>query len=247
MPIYRPDYFEDGVYHIYNRGVAKLPTFLTDDCYHDFQDILRYLLIGFPVKKDANLPSSPVEKDHLPVTYRADPQSNGLFRPLIDLLAYCLMPNHFHLLIQLKQTEGRLKSTDGRMRTFQPISELVRRLCITYSHKFNYRHRREGAVFQGRFRIKNVPGDPDVVQVARYIHLNPVPELVASPEQWLFGDYHVYASPGSLEKFQITKPNLIFSYFNNSPDQYREFIEAEISELEAKRLAKYAIDHDLDD
>ena len=55
MPIYRPKYYEHGVYHIYNRGVAKLPTFLHDDDYHDFQDILRYLAIGFPLQKDANL------------------------------------------------------------------------------------------------------------------------------------------------------------------------------------------------
>lgn len=246
MPVIRPEYFEDGAYHIYNRGVAKLPTFLSDDDYHDCLDILRYLLIGFPVvRKVPNLPR-PVgeDKPHLPVTYKADPQGNGLFRNSIHVLAICLMPNHFHLLIQLKKIEGRLKLDHGRFRTFQPIPEFMKRLCITYAHKFNHRHQREGAVFQGRYKIKPIPDDKDVIQVARYIHTNPSPELVPKPHQWKFSDYHVYINPGSLSRYQFTQPNLIRSYFNHDPKEYREFVEAGLSEKEAKRIAKYLIDID---
>lgn len=246
MPILRPDYLENGVYHIFNRGVAKLPIFLNDDDYHDFLDILRYLLIGFPVsQKVANLPKpAGEEKPHLPVTYKADPQGNGLFRNLIHVLASCPMPNHFHLLIQLKQTEGRHKLPNGRFRTFRPIPEFMKRLCITYAHKFNYRHQREGAIFQGRYKIKHVPEDQDVVQVARYIHTNPSPELVPKPHQWKFSDYNVYVSPGSMPRHQFTKPNLIRSYFNHDPKEYRDFVEAGLSEKEAKRVAGYLIDVD---
>lgn len=244
MPIIRPDYFENGVYHIFNRGVARLPTFLNDDDYHDFLDILRYLLVGFPIsKKVLNLPM-PVgeDKPHLPVTYKADPQGNGLFRSLIHVLASCLMPNHFHLLVQLKQIEGRLKLGHGRLRTFYPIPEFMKRLCITYAHKFNYRHQREGAILQGRYKIKHIPEDRDVIQVSRYIHTNPSPELVQKPEQWKFSDYHVYINPGSLSSSQFTQPDLIRSYFGGDPNEYRDFVEAGLSEKEAKRIAKYLID-----
>lgn len=244
MPIHRPEYFEHGVYHIYNRGVAKLPTFLSVDDYHDFQDILQYLLIGFPTRKDAILPI-PINNPYLPVTYKADPLSNGLFRPLLDLLAYCLMPNHFHLLIQIKVPIAEIKQHDGRIASFQSVSEFMRRLCITYSHKFNRRSKREGVVFQGRFKIKHVPKDPDVLQVSRYIHLNPViAGLVTKPEQWLFSDYHTYVSPQGLPSLKITNTELLLSSFNNNPQQYKEFVDGVISEQEGKIIGKYIVDQD---
>lgn len=242
MPIYRPEYFEHGVYHIYNRGVAKLPTFLSVDDYQDFQDILRYLLIGFPIRKDAILP---IKNQYLPVTYKADPLSNGLFRPLLDLLAYCLMPNHFHLLIQIKVPIGEIKKDDGRIASFQSISEFMRRLCITYSHKFNRHSKREGVVFQGRFKIKHVPKDPDVLQVSRYIHLNPViAGLVIKPEQWLWSDYHTYVTPGIIPSFTFTNTRLILSYFNDTPQYYKDFVDTVISEEEGKIVGKYIVDQD---
>ncbi|EKD87457.1 MAG: hypothetical protein ACD_36C00073G0004 [uncultured bacterium] len=227
MPHFRPEYFEHGVYHIYNRGVAKLPTFLDSEDYHSFEDILRYLVAGFPEKKDANLP--------VPVTYKADPKSNGLFKSLLSVLAYCLMPNHFHLLIQQKAETNPV--------SFQPIPELVRRLCITYSHKFNKKYNREGAIFQGRFKIKNIPSDPDLLQVVRYIHLNPVVAgLVQKPEHWLFSDYRVYAI-GSMRTFQqVTSTDLVLSYFKGLPNRYKEFVDAVISEQEAKVIENYIID-----
>ena len=244
MPIYRPKYYEHGVYHIYNRGVAKLPTFLHDDDYHDFQDILRYLAIGFPLQKDAILP---VKNPHLPVTYKADPLSNGLFRPLIDIIAYCLMPNHFHLVVQIKQPVGQIRQMNGSIASFYSIPELIRRLCITYSHKFNRKYGREGALFQGRFRIKHIPEDRDVLQVVRYVHINPVVAgLVVKPEEWLFGDYHVYVKPGSMRSFQVTNTNLVLSYFDGDVEQYKEFVHAVISEQESKLIAKYIIDQDKD-
>lgn len=245
MSIYRPDYFEGGVYHIYNRGVAKLPTFFSVDDYHDFQDILRYLLIGFPTRKDAILPTLPTAKPSLPVTYKADPLSNGLFHPLLDLLAYCLMPNHFHLLVQVKVPVGETKQSDGSIASFLSVSEFMRRLCITYSHKFNRRNKREGVVFQGRFKVKHVPNDKDVLQVSRYIHLNPVlAHLVTKPEEWLFSDCHTYITPGSLPYFKITNTQILLSFFNNNPEQYRDFVGGEISEQEGKIVGRYIIDQD---
>ncbi len=244
MPVVRPDYFEGGVYHIYNRGVAKLPTFLSEDDYHDFHDILRYLLVGFPAQKDPILPNG---KPPLPVTYKADPLSNGLFKPLLDLLAYCLMPNHFHLLVQVKLPIGETKQPDGRIGSFSSVPEFIRRLCITYSHKFNRRNKREGAVFQGKYKIKHVPNDKDVLQVSRYIHINPVIAcLVAKPEQWLFSDYYIYITPVSLAHIPVTNTQLLLSFFNNNPQQYKDFVSGEISEQEGKIIGKYIVDQDLE-
>ncbi|MBI5449717.1 hypothetical protein HY948_05405 [Candidatus Gottesmanbacteria bacterium] len=244
MPIHRPEYFEHGVYHIYNRGVAKMPTFLCTDDYRDFQDILRYLLIGFLTQKDAILPL-PINNSNLPVTYKADPLSNGLFRPLLDLIAYCLMPNHFHLLIQIKVPIAEIKQDGRRIASFWSVSEFMRRLCITYSHKFNRRSKREGVVFQGRFKIKHIPKDSDVLQVSRYIHMNPViAGLVTKPEQWLFSDYHAYILPQDLPSHSVTNTDLLLSFFNRSSQRYKEFVDGVISEQEGKIVGKYIVDQD---
>lgn len=240
---------ENLVYHVYNRGVAKLPVFHGPDDYHDFQDILRYLLIGFPlptkveVSQTSKYSPGLVEKAHLPISYRADPQSNGLFRKYLHLLAYCLMPNHFHLLLMVVNPNGELKLPGGSLRNFQPISEFTKRLLITFAHKFNYRQQREGAVFQGRTKVKPVTSDPYVVQVARYIHLNAMAAgLVKTPEQWAYSDFNVYHSPGSLRNFQVTKPEFILNYFGGSARDYVEFVNAGYEEEEIKGLEAMLID-----
>lgn len=242
-------YEEGGIYHIYNRGVAKLPVFLGPDDYHDFQDILRYLLIGFPlpdpweVSQTSQFKRGLPEKHHLPITYKADPLGNGLFRKYIHLLAFCPMPNHFHLLLRLVDPDGRLERPKGVSRDFSPIPEFTKRLLITFAHKFNFRHNREGAVFQGRTKVKQVTSDPYVVQVARYIHLNPVVAgLTKTPDQWVYSDFNAYYSLRSLRNFSVTKPEFILNYFGGNAKNYVEFVNAGYEEEEVRGLTGMLID-----
>jgi REP element-mobilizing transposase RayT len=79
--------------------------------------------------------------------------------PDVDLLAYCLMPNHFHLL--LRQAEGRA------------ASRFMQRLSIAYVMYFNKRYKRVGPLFQGKYKAVDVLGPLQLMEVSRYIHLNP--------------------------------------------------------------------------
>lgn len=244
MPNIRPDFIPGGVYHIYNRGAGKSKTFLDDQDYQDFEDILRYLIVGFSIKKEQTGVSIK-ENLHVPVSYRADPRSNGLFKTLLKLVAYCLMPNHYHLLVQLDQPEGELKDANGRMRSFQTISEFMRRLCITYCQKFNYKHDRQGVLFQGRYKIKIVPDDAYAVQVNRYIHINPVDAgLVKAPEDWRWSDYYAYWSGKGDPKDQFTDPNLTLSFFGNDKLEYKKFVNQGIGIDEASKIFPYTIDQE---
>lgn len=249
------EFGENCVYHIYNRGAAKLPIFYSPDDYHDFEDILRYLLEGFPIREvyetsrsNSQFLRSTVDKLHLPISYKADPLGNGLFKQYLQLLAYSLMPNHFHLLIRLINPDGQLKSSTGSSRKFTPISEFIKRLLITYAHKFNYRNKHQGTLFQGRTKIKHVDTDEYVVQVARYIHLNASSAgLVKQPELWPYSDYQLYRFPKdllSLRNFTYTKPEFILGYFNDKPEEYVRFVEAGIAPDEAIRIFPFTIDHD---
>ena len=90
-------------------------------------------------------------------------------------LSYCLMPNHFHLLIEASVPD---------------LSAGMRDLLGTYARRFNRRHGRSGHVFGGRFRAVPVLDDRQVAAVVRYIALNPVVAgLCSDPAIWPWGSF----------------------------------------------------------
>ena len=78
----------------------------------------------------------------------------------IELTAYCLMKNHFHLLVYLHEADG--------------LEKLMRSVMTTYSMYFNRKYHRSGGLFEGRFLASRVSSDAYLWHVSRYIHLNPV-------------------------------------------------------------------------
>lgn len=233
----RPDYHEDGIYHVYNRGVAKLPIFLKNSDYFDFREIMRYYLIGFPAVKVSDTfiaGSKRWRMQNKPVSFSADPESNGMFHTVIDLIAYCLMPNHIHFLIRIRKA----KVSD----TFA-LPEFMKRVSITYAHKFNKDNNRVGAIFQGRFKVKEVDSDELVAHVARYAHINPVMAgLVDKPENWQWSDIQEYYHFQPLKPKTLSKPLFVMEYFNRNPKQYRDFVEAQFTDSDARIVAPVAID-----
>ncbi|MGA6827823.1 REP-associated tyrosine transposase [Nitrospira sp. NS4] len=89
--------------------------------------------------------------------------------------AYCLMENHVHLLIQTPQPN---------------LSRGMRQLNGVYTHRFNRRHNKVGHLFQGRFKAILVEQEPYLLELARYIVLNPVrAKMVKSPERYAWSSY----------------------------------------------------------
>ena len=134
------DYVEDSYYHVYNRGVRKQPIFLDDQDYGVFLGLLkRYLSQSTPKQLNhSNYPS---------------------YRGQVELLTYCLMPNHFHLLIYQKDKNG--------------MKQLLKSVSVSYSMYFNKRYKHVGALFQQRYRAVRIVSDPQLLHISRYIHLNP--------------------------------------------------------------------------
>jgi putative transposase len=95
---------------------------------------------------------------------------------LIDVVAYCLMPNHYHILVQLK-------SDDLGMQIMQPFS-------VSYTKAINKEQGRVGPLFQGPFQAKHVADENHLSWLSRYIHLNPVEAgLVSEPQEWPYSSY----------------------------------------------------------
>jgi len=111
--------------------------------------------------------------------------------PVVDLLAYCLMPNHFHLLIRLPP-----HTPPHITRRNQEISELshaMMRLSVSYTKWFNRHRGRSGVLFEGAFGAKLIRTDSQLLAAANYIHRNPVEAgLVQEPGNWPYSSFPSY-------------------------------------------------------
>jgi len=194
-------YVKDGVYHIYNRGVEKRVIFQDDQ---DFNVFLKYLKEYL----------SPLANTHIQGI-----QGGTLQRPhknynnKIELLAYCLMPNHFHLLV--KQYDNKT------------IQDFIRSLCTRYSMYFNKKYKRVGKLFQGHYKARLINDDPYLLHVSRYIHLNPYENNKDLTNA--FSSYQEYLK---LRKSDWIKSEMILNFFNQAKEDfltgvitYKSFVE----------------------
>lgn len=139
-----------------------------------------------------------------------------------DIVAYCLMPNHYHLLLHLKVDD---------------ISRPMQRFGLSYTKSVNIRYKRVGSLFQGRFKAIHVDREEYLLHLSRYIHLNPVvAKLVRRPEDWKFSSYLEYIG---LRPGKLPSPNVVLSQFS-SPDAYRKFVEDRA--LNDERIAHLLLD-----
>jgi len=153
----KPQFVEDCIYHIYNRGVEKRKTFL------DQKDYLRFIHDLFELNDEA-----PVQN----VLYYFNPKSMEVQpryiwgkerhkrKLLVEILVFTLMPNHYHLLVKQKAKNG--------------IVRFMQKLGTGYAMYFNQKYERVGALFQGRFKAVRVENDAHFLHLPHYIHTNPL-------------------------------------------------------------------------
>uniref|UniRef100_A0A7C4Y8Z0 Transposase n=1 Tax=candidate division WOR-3 bacterium TaxID=2052148 RepID=A0A7C4Y8Z0_UNCW3 len=125
-----------------------------------------------------------------------------------DIYAYCLMGNHFHLLIETKD---------------EPLYLFMQRLLTNYVQWFNRKYNIKGHLLGDRYKGILVDKDNYFLTVLRYIHLNPVnANIVSKPEEYKWSSYNEYIG----EKWIVNKEK-VFEYFN-SLDEFIEFSTTEI-------------------
>ncbi len=128
------------------------------------------------------------------------------------LHAYCLMPNHVHLLVESSE---------------QPLAKFMQGLQQSYSQYFNLRHRKTGHVFEGRYKAILCQKDQYLLQLIRYIHLNPVRAgMVRSPERYRYSGDHVYLQGKATETID---PATVLSMLGGKR-AYRRFVQDGLSE-----------------
>lgn len=148
-------YVEDSYYHLYNRGVEKRKIFLDTQDYATFLSYLKTYLLPKDRKalqlQLADATTSYKQRQKILKIIRM----NNFFG-ILQLLVYCLMPNHFHLLVYQKEPNG--------------IDVLMNSLTTRYSMYFNRRYKRVGHLFQGVYKAVLVETDEQLIHLSRYIH-----------------------------------------------------------------------------
>jgi len=133
----------------------------------------------------------------------------------IIIFGFCLMPNHFHFLL--------------RQETGISVSDFIHKTLISYSMYFNKKYATVGRLFQGPFKAKQVIDDEYLLQLSRYIHLNPLEISKAHNKTWSLADYPWSSYPDYLGRANsgLCNKDFILSYFskNNPSLSYKYFIE----------------------
>ena len=182
----------DVITHAFNRGVAKMDIFRDKD---DYRAFLIRICIALGI-------------EHPLVSPRPNIKITPFPSHTFDLLAYCLMPNHFHLIIH--QT--------GDVR----VGKLISKICASYSIYFNKKYNRVGGVFQDIYKAVNVMDHDHLKGLSSYVHLNPVVAgLVGAPELWDFSSMTEYVSKS---KHPLCSHDLVLSDFR-SPRAYARFLD----------------------
>lgn len=208
--------FRNGyLYHVFNRGVERRPIFLSKRDRERFVSLLEYYRCDHIPKSYSHfLALSLAERTAFRQTLELKPKA-------VDILAYCLMPNHFHLLVRQNTNNG--------------IHQFLSNIANAYAKYFNTKRHRVGPLYQGPFKAVFVETDEQLIHLSRYIHINPVVSGVIDLKHlatYPWSSLPVYIEEG---KPSFVTTQLILGHFKNH-SAYSRFV---IDQVEyAKELEK---------
>ncbi|OGH18489.1 MAG: hypothetical protein A3F31_02150 [Candidatus Levybacteria bacterium RIFCSPHIGHO2_12_FULL_38_12] len=205
MPYRKTPIVAGETYHVFNRSIAGIPIFTNSREYHRILEIINFYRHG----------GLPLRYSHFNrLTIKLKNQFTKSFLdnsdPIIDILSYCIMPNHVHFLLRQIDKSG--------------ISHFMRNLQNSYSKYFNIINTRSGSLFQSMFKAVRIETNEQLLHVSRYIHLNPVSYYIVKVEQlhtYIWSSYNDYISEAKINSFVNEKT--ILNQFK-SKDAYRKFV-----------------------
>jgi len=141
-----------------------------------------------------------------------------------EIICFCLMPNHFHLLVrQVKELE---------------IGKLLSKVCTSYSKRFNKKYEHIGHIFQDQFKSVLVEDNNQLLYLSAYIHSNPkVSALVKNIEDWKFSSYLNFIEK---EQYKLCSKNIVLDQFNDIKN-YKKFVEDGVEKIKSIKDLNYAL------
>jgi putative transposase len=224
------------IYHVYNRGVEKRKIFLDDNDYsrfvHDlfeFNDLEPAGKFSQPTPKDSQL-----SEVGLPIVKTRT--------KMVEILAYCLMPNHYHLILKVLTENG--------------LTEFMRKLGTGYTNYFNLNYERVGSLFQGKYKYVHVTTDSQLMHLPNYIHFNPLDlafpnwkeggkisftDAVKFLEEYRWSSYLDYIGKKNFPS--VINRSLLTEYLGD-PSEYKKEIRSWLRDLDWGALGDVIIEND---
>lgn len=208
-------FVNDYIYHVFNRSIERRPIFTNRKEYDRALQLLKFY-------RHKNIPIRYSQLLQRPKDIR-NRILEDLFNTeqIVEVLCFCLMPNHFHFMLKQKHEGG--------------IARFISNFTNAYTKYFNTKYERLGPLFQGVFKAVIVESDEQLVHLSRYIHLNPVVSSIIKDEQLETYAYSSYLEYLSHSNNSIVNKELVLSMFK-TVNKYEQFVVDQIDY--AKKLDK---------
>ncbi|PIP28298.1 MAG: hypothetical protein COX29_01860 [Candidatus Moranbacteria bacterium CG23_combo_of_CG06-09_8_20_14_all_35_22] len=217
------EFANEEYYHIFNRGVDKRNIFIDTRDYERFllaMDLLNDendgLMIGWRDYKKSNPKSS--LKDFLKLGFRKR-------EPLIEIIAYCLNPNHYHFILKQEKDKG--------------IEKFMHKIGVSHSKYFNKKNKRSGSLFQGKFKAVHIDSNEYLLYLSAYVNKNNFIHGYNKNDSWTYSSLPDYL--GKRDE-KLCNKEIILGQFKDA-NEYKEFLDRNATYMkEKKELEKYLIE-----
>lgn len=204
------------IYHIFTRSIANFRVFNNEGELQRMVQLLRYYQTEVELKFSHFLELKSTQKQGF--NSALDTISKDKNRSA-EIIAYCIMPTHLHLILKQVNDHG--------------ISKYLSNVLNGYTRYFNTKHNRRGPLWESEFKSVLIENDEQLLHLTRYIHLNPVTaNLIKRPEEWDYSSYKEYISNNS-DTIKVCDFDEVLEI---DPDGYGRFVRDRISYQ--KELAK---------
>ena len=236
MPI-RGAIAPNNIYHVLNRGVDKRKVFLDEEDYLRFiHDLFEFNDVNPTNNLTYRFNLKPKELD----PYLREAEKKKPRKLLVDVLAFCLMPNHYHLLLKPYSSESLIL--------------FMRKLNVGYAMYFNQKHKRTGVLFEGRYKMVPVSRDAHFIHLPYYIHFNPLDLLSKQWRQKELKDYaraikflEAYRWSSHLDYLgiknfpSVTQRKLLLEFFG-SENGYRKSVKNWLKEIDTESIGNLSLE-----
>lgn len=212
--------FSNGfIYHVYNRGIEKRITFRNKYEYMRATEAFRfYQYANIPMRLSRYLSLSKEDK----LMFLNSVQSKLVKH--VDIIAYCLMPNHFHFLLKQNIEDG--------------IPRFIANFTNSYTKFFNVKENREGPLFQGVFKATFVETTEQLMHISRYIHLNPVVSSLVKAEDLQYYPWSSYQHYFDKDTNCFVNKDTVLEHFPSNKE-YKQFVLDHVSYARDLEMIKH--------
>jgi len=217
-------------YHVYNRGTRKSKIFLSESDYRRWEECLYWCnKFGYPysllrqqinqAKKSGRNVKEVVEQ--IEMQYR-------LPEPLVNVISYAHMPNHFHLVLRQNMDGG--------------ISKFMHKVSVSYAKYFNKKYILTGSLYEGNFRAVLIESEPQLLEVSRYVHTNPAVAGIVDAKGllgYLWTSLRLYAGE---EINKLVDTSYLLGLSNNNVEELVKFTLSRITDDNEGLLEGVTID-----